>query len=189
MQFGVYVDGTEGVIVNVTGGAIEEVGRITLPSGTFHSIRMDRLGQNVWVATTTTIARFEVTNITTIDPINTPGDEDPVVPGDGDGLFGGSGAEVGEAISVGAFGGNLFLGAILMGLIAYGVGTGYGNVSDSGSTMPRAFRLNPWAAAVGAAMGFLVAWGFGFFSTAVVFSMVVLIGMIVGLRLWVGSRG
>lgn len=188
LQFGVYVDGLEGVIVNATGGSLVEVGRLTLPSGSFHSIRMDRLAQNIWVATSTTIARFEVFTVTTEDPVNIPGDEDDGDALPGDGLFEGSGATVGAAFGVGAFGGNLFLGAVLMGIVAYGVGIGYGNTIDSQSMQPRALRVNPWAAAVGAAMGFLLAWGFGFFSTAVVFSLIALVAMIVGIRLWV-SRG
>lgn len=189
LQFGVYVDGASAFIVNVTGGSFVEVGSITLPSGSFHSIRMDRLAQNIWVATSTTIQKFEVFSVTTGDPLNIPGDEDDGGALDGDGLFSNSGATVGAALGTGAFGGNLFLGAVLMGIVAYGVGIGYGNAIDSNSMQPRALRVNPWAAAVGAAMGFLLAWGFGFFSTAVVFSFVVLIAVVIGVRLWVGNRG
>lgn len=190
LQYGAYLDTVagEGVIINVTGGSIVEVGRFTMPSGTFHSIRMDRLAQNVWVATTTTIARFEVTSVTTVEPVNIPGEEDGGGVVDGDGLFAGSGATIGTAFGVGAFGGNLFLGAVLMGIVAYGVGIGYGNAIDGNTMQPRALRVNPWAAAVGAAVGFLMAWGFGFFSTAVVFSMVALVVLIIGVKLMV-SRG
>jgi hypothetical protein len=37
---------------------------------------MDRTAQSVWVATSTTIARFEVFSITTVTPVSTPGTED-----------------------------------------------------------------------------------------------------------------
>lgn len=191
VQYGVIIDtgSTQGVIVNLTGGSIVEVGRITLPGGTFKSVEIDRTAQNVWVATTTTIARFAVSTVTTIDPVSVvPGGETPTPIDTGDGLFAGSGASIGSAFGVGAFGGNLFLGALLMGIVAYGVGTSYGNVMDTQTMTPRFLRVNPWAAAIGAAIGFLVAWGFGFFSTAVVFSLVALVAMIVGIRLWT-SRG
>lgn len=185
VQYGVYADGTTATILNLTGGNIVELGEITLPGGTFHSIRMDRSGQSVWVATTTTISRFSVFALTTVDPIGTPAPPDVEAPSTG--LFAGKGATVGTALGTGEFGGNLFLGTIVMGLTAYGVGTGYGNTEGQRSGT-RALRVNPWAAAIGAAMGFLLAWGFGFFSTAVVFSMVVLVAIIIGIKMVV-SRG
>lgn len=186
VQYGVAVRGTTAHVLNLTGGVIQELATITLPSGTFHSVFMDRTAQNVWIATSTNIARYSVLAVTTIDPVSQIPPEDG--PGDvdsDDGLFSSSGETLGNAIGTSTFGGNLILGALLMGIVAYGVGTGYGNVMDNQSMQPRAFRVNPWAAAVGAAVGFLLAWGFGFFDTATVFAMVVLVGLVVGVRMWV----
>lgn len=70
VQFGAYVDDTDFVIVDLTGGIIAETHREPLPSGTFHSIIMDANAQNIWVATSTTIARFDIVSKTTIVPVN-----------------------------------------------------------------------------------------------------------------------
>lgn len=90
VQYGVYYDtvNSEGVVLNLTGGNMVETGRFDIPSGTFHSIRMDRLAKYVWVATSTTIAMFEVTPVTTVVPVDQPGDSEDGedgVPGDADG--------------------------------------------------------------------------------------------------------
>lgn len=44
---------------------------ISNPSGTLISVKMDSTGQNVWIATTSTIARYGISHITTIDPVDT----------------------------------------------------------------------------------------------------------------------
>lgn len=87
VQFGAYVDGTTVRVVELTGGTIVEVAAITIPDGTWHSMIMDRTAQNLWIATDTTISRFEIINVTTVEPVSfIPGD------GDGDGDGGGDGA-------------------------------------------------------------------------------------------------
>lgn len=176
-----------GVVKVATRASPTVITTLTPPSGDWRGLRVQECAQLAVVATDDNIRKYQIANVTTGGPasIADPNQEPPVDPGTG--LFAGSGATVGAAFGTGAFGGNLFLGAVLMGIVAYGVGTGYGNTFDERQGS-RALRVNPWAAAVGAAMGFMLAWGFGFFSTAVVFSMVVLIGMVVGIRLWV-SRG
>lgn len=179
------------IVYDGHGGQLTETGRLTVTvDGSFQALEVDRVGNWAWVAQSGQIDGFEIFTITSGNETGIPciincGDGE----GDtGDGLFSDSGATIGAALGTGAFGGNLFLGAVLMGLVAYGVGTGYGNAIDGDTMRPRALRVNPWAAAVGAVVGFLMAWGFGFFSTAVVFSLVALVAMIVGIRLWV-SRG
>lgn len=183
-QYAAYLD--DGVVYVTYANNLTTICTLTPPTGTWREMEFASNGPSIFIATTTTIARYQIGgNCGAIPDTGTGGTAPPpAAPG---GLFGGSGATVGAAFGTGAFGGNLFLGAVLMGIVAYGVGTGYGN-TESGRMGNRALRVNPWAAAVGAAVGFLMAWGFGFFSTAVVFSLVALVGMIVGIRLWV-SRG
>lgn len=163
-----------------------KLGEGVTPTGTIVGGEADRAMQDYYIGTSTQIVRFRLGG-GVVEEASTSGGEVVVPDTDGGGLFGGSGATIGAAFGTGAFGGNLFLGAVLMGIVAYGVGTGYGNTEGTRSGN-RALRVNPWAAAVGGVVGFLMAWGFGFFSTAVVFSLVALVGIVIGVRVWV-SRG
>lgn len=54
-------------IYNAT--SCEQVAQIDLPSGTFKEIELDSFGQNIYAATSTTIARYEIYTATTIEPV------------------------------------------------------------------------------------------------------------------------
>lgn len=68
-------------IYNAT--SCEQVASIDLPSGTFKEIELDSFGQNIYAATSTTIARYEIYTATTIDPVGggtTPPETPPTPP-------------------------------------------------------------------------------------------------------------
>lgn len=169
-QYAAYLDetGTDTVhIVNVTDGG-SEVATITPPSGSFHSMVMDRTAQNVWIATTTTIARFEVYTATTGGPVGSPCVENCDGGGGNqtsDTLFGAGPAALSSAFGLSEFGGNLFFAAITMafttGLSGFGAGRGRG--------------FNMWGGLFGLVFGFVLAWALGFLSAGAVFVIVVLV--------------
>lgn len=66
VPFGVYVDGAKLKVFNTTDGTV--TGTYALPAGAFKDIRMDSAGQNVWVATSTRIARYVIYEDTTVVP-------------------------------------------------------------------------------------------------------------------------
>jgi hypothetical protein len=174
IQFGVYVSGTEGVVVDLTGGSIVETGRITLPSGTVHSIRMDRTGQSVWVATSTTIARYDVVSVTTITPVTTQSQDDPE-PESAPGAFG---VDENTIPGVSSFGANLLFGSIMV----IGMAVGVGASPNAWRARRDGLTFSIALAVIGAILGFLVAWGFGFFNAASVFAIVFLAGVFVFFR-------
>lgn len=176
--------GTTITIANGTTGAT--VGTITI-SGTTRGIELTKFANNLFRCSGTVCNRYGLASQIDAIPSQSEATGGAITPPvSSDGLFGGAGATVGDALGTGAFGGNLFLGSVLIGLVAYGAGTGYGNTFDSNATGSRALRVNPWAAALGAILGFLMAWGFGFFSTAVVFAVVVLACLVIGVKFWMG---
>lgn len=163
-----YVDGSfiyvsQGIAGNTTCA-------LAMPTGAFHSMKFSFSAQSLWVATDDVVARFAVqeAGCTTDQPESdvggSGGAEPPAPPATGQGPFAGQGAVVGGILGVGAFGGQLFLGVVVMGMMAYGFW-------EQG-------EKQKWFAILGAIAGFLIAWAFGFFTTPVVFAMVVLCGIL-----------
>lgn len=135
------------------------------------SMFMDHAGGSIWQSNTTRVAVFNVGEFTCGSACDVgPGEPPELPPGVTGGLFGGAGAAVGGNLGVGTFGGNLFLGAVLIGLVSMGAATAPAAVGE------RRVGFSWMGATIGAVLGFLMAWGFGFFNTAVVFAVVVLAG-------------
>lgn len=162
LQWGAYVDGSQWVVVDMLDGSEECRG--SLPDGAFEEMKITNAGGRLFVGSEDYINGFQLAEFCGDVPSvpETPPEVTPT-PGAGDGLFDGAGARVGTAIGGGTFGGNLFLGTILIGMTSTGVGT---------------YTRRGWGWAMGAIVGFLLAWAFGFFNTAVVFTCVVLVGAI-----------
>lgn len=160
---------------------LTEVASLTPPAGTWHSMSMDRTAQNVWIATDDFINRYEIITTTTGDPVSPQGGVDP---GDEGGptspLFDTSGLDG----LLGSFGANLLFGVITIGLVGVGVGTGGGYALEQ--NQGGRLKWNWGAALGGAVLGFFLAWAFGFFTTGVVFGIVVMAAIVLGLRLWFG---
>ena len=188
-KFLTWADTDVGYIANITADTLNIVGSVTLggsytTSSNGKGAFMDTTGGNAWYATTSLIERFGISSVTCLDDCGIE-PETGVTPGDavaGDGLFSGAGAAVGASIGTSTFGGNLFLGAVLIGLVSFGAGYGGGRFVEGGGT-----RWNWGAASIGAIIGFLMAWGFGFFTTGVVFAAVVLVLGVLVFRFTRGS--
>lgn len=145
------------------------VAEIVAPAGTFKQLALNQDGSHLWYVTTDSISRFGIFPYTTGTAgcvgCETPpgliigGDEEP-----GDGLFGNSPAQVGASLGVGAFGGGLFLAVLSIGLFAFALFT------ESGGSKIFAY--------IGAVVGFIAAWAFGFIPTAVVFGIIVIAALI-----------
>jgi len=188
-KFLTWADTDVGYIANITADTLNIVGSVTLggsytTSSNGKGAFMDTTGGNAWYATTSLIERFAISSVTCLDDCGIE-PETGVTPGDavaGDGLFSGAGATVGRSIGTSTFGGNLFLGAVLIGLVSFGAGYGGGRFVEGGGT-----RWNWGAASIGAIIGFLMAWGFGFFTTGVVFAAVVLVLGVLVFRFTRGS--
>lgn len=76
VQYVAYQNGGFVEIANALNGSV--VGNLTIPSGTPKGIKMDFTAQNVWIATNTTISKYEVTNVTTINPVS-PFSQIPII--------------------------------------------------------------------------------------------------------------
>lgn len=171
-KWAAYKDGDVIKILNALTGT--ETGSVTVPSGTWHSMKMDATGQNLWVATDDFLARYRIVPFTTVTDVAPSGGTEDVPPEDEADFLGGQGAVIGDALGVGEFGGNIFMGFIMIAFVAIG------------SLLT--FR-NLFAAAIGAVLGFALAWGFGYFDVVTVFALVVICAVILGLRLFRGSSG
>lgn len=169
-----YYDDGDVAIANATTGTV--LAGVSPPSGTLRKVELDNNGQNLWIATDDEIAVYETFSVTTITPVGT--EEPPAAVGPSDDLF--DTTEVASALGITSFGANLLFGAILIGLVSFGVGTGGGAVVEGGG----GFRFSFAAAGIGALIGFLVAWGFGFFTDGTVFVIVVLSILILGAGVW-----
>lgn len=67
-NWGVYLSSaTKATVINATTGTAVAI--VTLPSGTYDSMRLTRNGQNLYIATTTHIARYEIYSATTVVPL------------------------------------------------------------------------------------------------------------------------
>jgi hypothetical protein len=188
------VDGTEILVMEVTNATGVGTGTVTgsldVPAGNYHSMFMDRAAQTLWVSTSSTIARYnlQAAGATTPEPVTSDFDPTDIDPGDVPGGAGGGGdlfEGVGEGLVplIGSeFGVNLFLGVLFMGLVSFGAAT------TPSVLMDRKVGFNFVAAGVGAVLGLLLAWGFGFFNAAVVFALVVLSAAAAALTAWLGRR-
>lgn len=162
-KFGAFVDGATMKVFNTTDGTVTRA--YALPEGTFKDIRMDAGAQNVWVATSSRLARYVVFEATTITPapilpetttcgesfvctsddsddeVAPFGDPEDVLPGDGN-----------------AFGGALIITAFtIFGFAAVGF-----------------HKMHVFGGVLGGILGFLVSWGFSYLNPAAVFTLVVL---------------
>lgn len=139
-----------------------------IPSGTYHDSFIGAAGASVWIGTSGSpgvLARFAIGSVTgsTCDQLTCTGVGDPAAPATTGGIFAGQGAVVGASLGIGAFGGNTFLGVLLIGMVSVGIGTATKSIP---------------IAMIGAVVGFLLGWAFGFFSTAVVFAVVIIVGVL-----------
>lgn len=159
VQYGAWVDGDTIKVANLTGGTIVVSDQeYDLPTGTFHSIRMDRTAQNLWVAMDTSISRFDIIDSTTEEPIGSG--PSPPTGGDGDG------DDIGQEIND-FLASNTFLGIVLViALAAVGIWL---------ALAAKRRDVIPTAAAIGAAIGFAVAAFLGWFPPAVTFITVLLV--------------
>lgn len=158
-QFAAYKDGSTIRVVDADTGT--QTCTFDVPSGNWLGLYMDRTAQNVWAVTSTTVARYEVISCTTIIPVSPQqGGSGTTTPTTGPGLLG---VDPGSVIpGVGAFGGNMFMGFLVVGMVA------------TGSFV--AFRALA-AAGIGAALGIALAWGLGFFTGGVVFAIIVILAL------------
>lgn len=163
-QFVAYVEGTTpNYEIHVVNVFTEQEGcTLEPPSGLIVGLKFDRTAQNLWVVTEDNAARYLVRQVCTTATIispqsgeDAPAPTEPVSP-----IFDTSGS----AAVLGTFGANLFFGVLLIGMMAVGVGS--------------IWKFNLVASGVGAALGLLLAWGFGFFNAGVVFAIIVLSGIV-----------
>lgn len=167
-----YVDGSTIKVFNWTapGPTPPAVCSISVPSGTWVGMQFDGLSQNLFVATDTSVTRFDMTDPETCDlpEESTPGSTTTPTPTSTTGIFPSNAMVIGEHLGGGEFGGKMFLGGLLM----FGVGgAGY-----FGTDKTKLGLL------VGVFVGFLFAWGFGLFSHLVAFVIVVLACLVLGTR-------
>jgi hypothetical protein len=180
LQFGVGIDGASAKIYNLTGGSIVQVGSLTVPSGTFKALEMDRTAQNVWIATSTTIARFTTTTVTTITTINTPGESNPTSPSSTGGFQIGD-IQANDAfapLGIGSFAGGILWAIGVIGGMTIGAGT------IAGTTRRKELSWSWPFAVVGAVLGFFVSFAFGFLNTPTVFGIIVLGALGLGFRFY-----
>lgn len=110
-------------VLNATTGAT--VATITNPSGSFRDVEIDSTGQSVWVATSTTIARFEVYTATTSVPVGTTYGQDPTFGCPGGDCGNEAAGLIPEGGLFGAISGTLFMGFLLVfGVIWMGIRQG-----------------------------------------------------------------
>lgn len=134
-------------------------------------------GQQLYVAQsgtpgTITMWAIQQGGCTTEEPTSgdTPGVEDEA----GDGLLADSGAQLGSALGIGTFGGNLAIGSmIILAMTGTGVGITSQAVGRFGGTGTSGTVLMV-GALIGAIVGVLVAWAFGFLAASAIFAILVL---------------
>lgn len=155
MQFVAWLDGNTGYIAYANNGT--KIGSVAYTQSGFTEVKMQEYAQSLYIASNNVVKRFAINSVTGV--VSSGGTEISATPSNG-AFFAGSGALVGASLGIGSFGGNLFLGIVCMGICAVGVGTALSG------------RIIGFL--IGGIAGFCFAWAFGFFSTAVVFTLVVL---------------
>lgn len=186
-QFAYWANGSQVHMAYASNGT--EVAIFTLPTANYRDMFGDPANQRLYVAGSDFIARYNVqanlSNVIGFACIGVLCDALPslsTTPATG-GLVGVGGpldpATAGGALGVGSFGGGLFLGVLMMAGMAVGT---------AGVTYR--WNIPILGAMIGLVLGFLLAWAFGWFSTAAVFAIVLLIGAGYGARVWFQrSRG
>lgn len=194
-RWGAYYSGATTVsVVNATNGVI--VATLTPPTGTLRDMFIDDTGQNIYVATSTTAARFDV-HTTTTSAVVQPGQQGNLCR-KADGTYGPCGGAAATTSSgpAGSFfgaqpsnfdisgagsatsGGFLMSLLIILGMASVGSGIIPGKATDSG-------RI--WGAAVGALLGFGWTVFLNFMPPIITFLLVVVSVLLLGGR-WVAGR-
>lgn len=164
-NWAVSVAGTTAYLLNGTSG--QTITSFTIPAGAYRDVAIDSSGQNIWVATDTAIARYEVYELTTITPEDTcvdtiaPVCEDtPTVPVDDEpgSVFNPAGAALPPGFTAATW--DFFSGLLLT--FACGAGLFF------------ALKMNVWAGLAGLVLGFLAAFAFGLFEPWILLVVVVL---------------
>jgi hypothetical protein len=177
-EFFGYVEGSAVIIGNATNATT--FASLVIPTGTFFEVQSNQGGQDWWIATTGTpgaIAYYDVyTRFPTIIGSecipscvapNQTVTEDEGLFGE---VFGGSpGAQFGNAIGIGEFGGSLVLaGGTIFGMAITGATT-LGALARY-----RSIALIAIGAGVGLIVGFLAAWGLQFLNDGAVFAVLII---------------
>lgn len=172
-QYLAYVDGASWVVRDLADNATLCSG--TMPSGSLIGFYLTGGAQNLYVGTdaaSNNLARFELGDVCTPVVDEETGDDiPPEAPTPTGGLFGGAGAAIAPGLGTSTFGGNLFLGIIVVAGCAAGT-----------------FALAKGRIAgliLGVGIGVVLAWGLGFFTGGTVFVLV----MMCGGGLWLFGRG
>src|ERR1041385_8343036 len=151
-------DATTAIVANATNG--KTLAYVTMPSGTFESMKLGRNGQTLYIATTTTIARFDIHATTTITALSPNCNADgscvdsqgnPITPGTTTQPGITSGGIVAGILTpfLGDLGsmGELILGLIILGIFGLG-GFIIGNKSKG---------AGGWGCLMGCAVGYVIA--------------------------------
>ena len=163
---------TEAKVAYASNGTV--IMTVTPPSGLFHSMSIDHTGANLWIATTTLINRYDI-SIATGASGTIPTGPPAGVNGDVPVVFGGQ-----EVAGLGGFGTNLFLGVMMVAGMTVTMAGAPSMVAE------RQLGFNRFLAIIGAILGVLLAWAFGLFSNGVIFTIVVLAGLVT--VFWIRSR-
>lgn len=190
------VGATTTQILNNTNGNL--VGTLTTPSGTFREVRMDDTGQTLWIATATSITKYDVHTATT--GISVP----PGSRGSGSGQVCRNGANVVIPCSGGPTTTNTNTGTVGSGFLGINPGaidpTGNGSALVGGLFMSILFIIGCaclgaailpskepsamiWGAGIGAVLGFALTVGMGIMPPTITFILVVIGIGIIGFKI------
>lgn len=165
-----YVDGTEAFIYDLEEDRV--VANMTLPAGNFKSIHMDAQAQSIWIATDSSINRYEVFEATTGDPVSIVSDPPVSLPTDPPepGSPAEAQAQIATAFDISSTAGGLILAAAMALVI---IGAVVGLLVEDGKA-PSAMIIS-----TGAVIGIIVTFGMGWISTEIMV-MIVAIGLLLG---------
>lgn len=157
---------------------------LTPPSGTFKQMQLVTNGPSLFVATSTTGARYQLgracsNGAYTIPDGGLSGDA-PIVPTSSGGFTIGDvrANDAFQPIGVGSFAGGVLWAIGVIGGMTLGGGT------ISGGVRRRELEWSWPFAVVGGVLGFFVSWGFGFLNTATVFGIIVVASLGLGFRFY-----
>ena len=192
-QWAFWVDGSSVNMAYGNNGTV--VATFALPSGTFKEWRVEYNAQKAWAATDDNIAVYTIAGNVSDVPVGCfgahcfappPGEE----PGPTGGLVGAGGpldpAIIGDGIGVGPFGGGLFASGLL--ILATAIGTG-GAASQINGRSGVSTTVIAYGVGVGAVVGFMLSWAFGWLSAGAVFVVVIILGAAIYFRMRSGRGG
>lgn len=189
-NFLAYTKGTEVWIAHTDN--LTAVVRHTIPAGTFRGVYLDASAQNSWIGTSTIINRYQIYQLTTIDPICTQV-QGCVPPPSSDTTPSAFGFDLLASGIAGFFGVDTAGGKALLGILLIFLGAVIGFILAGGAKRSgKGFRRPGKNAFVGAAFGAALMFTFsgliGLFPALVMFGTLILVVGLVVLTKYTSSR-